>query len=172
MDGGSGARQADVTLRGMQPDDVPRVAALERDLFRVSAWTPAMLAEELNAWGRWYIVAQTAQGLVVGYAGLWFDGDVSQVMTIGVDQSFQGCGIGAVLIDALIGRSRQLGAQSVFLEVAVNNDAAISLYHSRGFQQVSIRKRYYQPENLDASVMRLALDTPDTTAANSGTLKT
>jgi ribosomal-protein-alanine N-acetyltransferase len=49
------------------------------------------------------------------------------------------------------------GCSQVFLEVRSNNDAAISLYESRGFDRQALRADYYGP-GLDAVVMRLRLD--------------
>jgi ribosomal-protein-alanine N-acetyltransferase len=43
------------------------------------------------------------------------------------------------------------------LEVRDDNPAARGLYESRGFQVLSTRRRYYQPGDVDAQVMRLAL---------------
>jgi [ribosomal protein S18]-alanine N-acetyltransferase len=150
-----------IQLRRLEPRDVPRIAELERELFGLSAWSPAMIAEELDAWGRWYVVAVASNPndgeSVVGYAGLWFDGEVTQVMTIGVDPAQQHRGIGRGLLDALINESRRLTAKEMFLEVAVDNDPALNLYRSVGFTPLTIRKRYYQPENKDAYTMRLML---------------
>ncbi len=122
-----------------------------------------MLADELAGFGRWYVAAEPVRLYaagpqpLVGYAGLWFDGDVTQVMTIGVDPAFQHQGVGSVLLEALVERSRELGASAVLLEVRVDNDAALGLYAKHGFEQLGIRKRYYQPEDVDAYTMRLEL---------------
>ena len=47
------------------------------------------------------------------------------------------------------------GIKDIFLEVRVNNHAAIKLYHSLNFNQVGIRKNYYLIGNqrLDALLM-------------------
>ena len=162
-----------VPLRPLAPADVPRVAELERELFGSSAWTEAMIRGELTAPGRWYAAADDpadaaldagaaagsgggAQQLV-GYAGLWFDGDVSQVMTIGVAPAMQREGIGSALLGALVERSRDLGATAVLLEVRVDNDPAVALYERFGFAMLDRRRRYYQPEGADAWTMRLDL---------------
>ncbi|MCF4122721.1 ribosomal protein S18-alanine N-acetyltransferase [Antribacter sp. KLBMP9083] len=155
-------------LRPLRASDFDRVLELERLLFGRGAWTYGMLAEELAGLGRWYVVAtdagepgtgKTAAGPepVVGYAGLWFDGDVTQVMTIGVDPAYQRRGVGRTLLQALVDRSRQLGAEAVLLEVRVDNDPALTLYERFGFERLGVRKRYYQPENKDAYTMRLDL---------------
>jgi len=177
-------------LRQLQLSDLDRIAALERELFGVGAWSHALLTQEVTGFGRWYVVAEvaatqdtaataatettpatttgatprtadaattTAASLLVGYAGLWFDGDVSQVMTIGIDPVYQHRGIGRQLLAALIDHSILLGAEAVFLEVAVDNGPAIALYRSVGFLPIGVRKRYYQPGNRDAYTMRLQL---------------
>src|SRR5450756_2922649 len=76
---GAGADQA--RLRPLVGTDVPRVAELERQLFGPSAWSEPMIAGELHAPARWYLAAVEGQDTLVGYAGLWFDGDAGQVMT-------------------------------------------------------------------------------------------
>ena len=167
-----------VPLRPLGPADVPRVTELERELFGPSAWTDAMIRGELTAPGRWYVAADdpadaaldAGEGAgsgggsqpLVGYAGLWFDGDVSQVMTIGVAPRMQREGIGGALLAALIERSRDLGATAVLLEVRVDNDPAVALYERFGFTMLGRRRRYYQPEGADAWTMRLELDAPAT----------
>ncbi|MFC8734374.1 ribosomal protein S18-alanine N-acetyltransferase [Luteimicrobium sp. NPDC057192] len=150
-------------IRPLRAADLRRVVQLEIELFGRGAWSYAMFAQELAALGRWYVAAEPvridAAGSheLVGYAGLWFDGDVTQVMTIGVDPAFQHHGIGSQLLEALIARSRELRAEAVLLEVRVDNEPALNLYAKYGFEQLGIRKRYYQPEDVDAYTMRLEL---------------
>ncbi|WP_245858951.1 ribosomal protein S18-alanine N-acetyltransferase [Luteimicrobium subarcticum] len=153
-------------IRPLRAADLPRVVELEVELFGRGAWTYGMVAEELGALGRWYVAAEPkvlgAAGPqpLVGYAGLWFDGDVTQIMTIGVDPAVQHQGVGSQLLEALVERSRALRASAVLLEVRVDNDPALRLYAKYGFEQLGIRKRYYQPENVDAYTMRLDLGAP------------
>lgn len=156
-----------IEIRAMRAGDLDRVAHLEGELFGRSAWSYAMLAEELGGPGRWYRVATARRpddigpDRVVGYCGLWFDGDVVQIMTIAVARAHQHRGVGASLLRAMIERARELGAQAVLLEVAVDNPRAIALYARHGFVQIATRKRYYQPEDVDAAVMRRELQPLD-----------
>ena len=154
---GARAERAAASLRALLPADVPQVAELERQLFGASAWSEAMVAGELHAPGRWYVAAVEGADTVVGYAGLWFDGDVTQVMTIGVASAVQRQGIGAALLAALLDRSRELAASAVLLEVRVDNAPAMALYERFGFTVIARRRRYYQPEDADAWTMRLDL---------------
>ena len=45
----------------------------------------------------------------------------------------------------------------MFLEVRVDNDAAITLYRSEGFTTLGRRKGYYDHGRVDAEVLRRAL---------------
>ncbi|NMR18922.1 ribosomal protein S18-alanine N-acetyltransferase [Cellulomonas fimi] len=154
---GTGAEPASsVAIRPLLPTDLRVVEVLEVELFGAGAWSRAMLTEELDGPGRWYVAA-TLDGELVGYAGLWFDGDDAQVMTIGVEGAQQGRGIGGVLLDALVERARGLGARSLLLEVRVDNEPALGLYERFGFTRLGRRRGYYQPENTDAWTMRREL---------------
>ncbi|WP_220457966.1 MULTISPECIES: ribosomal protein S18-alanine N-acetyltransferase [unclassified Actinotalea] len=157
----SAAPHAPGDLRRLVAADVPRLAEIERELFGPSAWSVGMLREELAADGRWYVGVDVAgpdgAPVLAAYAGLWFDGDVAQVMTLGVVPAAQRRGLGAALLAALVGRARELGAQAVLLEVRVDNEPALALYRAAGFEVLGRRRRYYQPEDVDAFTMRLEL---------------
>ena len=142
-------------VRPLVPGDLDVVERLERELFGSQAWSRAALAEELDGPGRTYLAAEV-DGTLVGYAGLRFDGDDADVMTIGTQAAQQGRGIGRTLLRALLDRARELGSGRVFLEVRVDNDAAVHLYASEGFERVGRRRGYYQ--GIDAWTMRLDLE--------------
>lgn len=93
-----------------------------------------------------------------GYAGFWYDGDDAEIMTIGVGRRFQRQGIAASLMEALIARAREQGAKRMLLEVRVDNTPALALYKRFGFAKMGLRKRYYQPEGIDAYTMSLDLE--------------
>jgi [ribosomal protein S18]-alanine N-acetyltransferase len=185
------ASDATARLRPLAREDLARVAGLERQLFGTSAWSPAMLAEELHGPGRHYVAAVPAPAPdaavpdaavpdaadaadgpsdVIGYAGLWFDGEDAQVMTIGVVAEHQGRRVGRLLMSWLLDRARELGARSVLLEVRVDNEPALALYERFGFVRTGRRRGYYQPENADAWTMRVDLtaDAPTNASTDVG----
>lgn len=51
----------------------------------------------------------------------------------------------------------------MLLEVRVDNDPALALYRRFGFARMGLRRRYYQPENVDAYTMSLDLHRAMTT---------
>jgi ribosomal-protein-alanine N-acetyltransferase len=87
-----------------------------------------------------------------------------EVLTLGVTPPARRRGVARALLAVALPAARDLGAQVVFLEVAVDNEAAIALYERLGFRRAGLRKAYYdrRPEGfIDALVMRLDLGAPD-----------
>jgi ribosomal-protein-alanine N-acetyltransferase len=150
--------------------DLPAVTGLEHALFGDEAWTEGMLAAELDglADGRYYLVAEDT-GALVGYAGLLTPGGgQADVLTLAVAEDRWGQRIGAALLDGLLSEAARRGCTEVFLEVRVDNDRAQRLYRGRGFNEIGIRRGYYQPSGTDALVMRLNLPRAGTAGARPG----
>jgi ribosomal-protein-alanine acetyltransferase len=145
-------------VRGATIADVDAVMAIERASFPTDAWSEAAMRETFEAGDAF--VAEAAEG-VVGYAAVLApagSGD-ADVLTIAVDEAHRGEGVGAALLDRLLRTAADRGATRVFLEVRADNPVAQTLYASRGFAVVGRRPRYYQPDGVDAIVMRLDLET-------------
>jgi ribosomal-protein-alanine N-acetyltransferase len=90
-------------------------------------------------------------------------GGEMEVLTLGVTPPARRRGVARALLAVALPAGRDLGAGAVFLEVAVDNEAAIALYERLGFRRAGLRKSYYdrRPEGfVDALVMRLDLDAP------------
>jgi [ribosomal protein S18]-alanine N-acetyltransferase len=142
----------------MAVSDLSAVLRLELELFGEEAWSRQMLESELaqQPASRHYLVAEQ-DDRVVGYAGLLAAGTQADVVTIAVTRGYQGQGTGAALLGALLDEARRRHAAEVFLEVRVDNLRAQQLYRTRGFEQIGVRRGYYQPSGADALVMRLDL---------------
>lgn len=146
------------TLRDLHWTDIDDVAALESELFPDDAWTPASLWAELAARPRRsYVVAQEPDGRLAGYGGVDLGGEVADIMTMAVAPAAQGQGLGRRLLEELVGRAAADHAAYLMLEVRADNEPARKLYGARGFETLTIRRRYYQPGDVDAHVMRLSL---------------
>lgn len=162
---GAGSRGG-VQLREMRWWDIDPVLGLEAALFPEDAWTEAMFWSELaHARGpqanRRYLVAECADGTLAGYGGLAAVDGSGSVQTIGVLPGHQGAGLGGRLLAELLAAAGGFGCHEVLLEVRVDNLPAQRLYERFGFAAIGIRRGYYQPGNIDALVMRCALqETP------------
>ncbi|MFC7673000.1 ribosomal protein S18-alanine N-acetyltransferase [Mycolicibacterium sp. GCM10028919] len=145
----------DVVYEGLRIGDADRCAELEAQLFPGDdPWPAVAFIRELESKHNHYVAARV-DGRLVGYAGVSRLGRTPpfeyEVHTIGVDTAFQGRGIGRRLLDMLL---KIADGGTVFLEVRTDNDAAIKLYQSVGFDVVGLRKRYYRVSGADAYTMR------------------
>jgi ribosomal-protein-alanine N-acetyltransferase len=146
-----------MVLRPLTWRDIPQLADLERELFGHDAWSEQTWWAELAQRPRRAYVVDEAGGEVLGYAGLDRGGDVADVMTVAVSPAHQGKGLGRVLLRWLVDEARACGSDFVMLEVRADNEAARQLYGGEGFELLSVRRKYYQPGDVDAHVMRLDL---------------
>ena len=135
--------------------DLDNVLRLELALFGEEAWSRQMLVGELGQQpaSRYYLVAEEA-GTIVGYAGLLAAGAQADVLTIAVSTARWGQGIGSQLLADLLTEAVRRGCTEMFLEVRADNTRAQRLYRWWGFDDVGIRRGYYQPSGMDAIVMR------------------
>ncbi|WP_225825178.1 ribosomal protein S18-alanine N-acetyltransferase [Streptomyces naphthomycinicus] len=152
--------------------DIDPVLELEKDLFPEDAWSRGMFWSELaHARGpeatRRYLVAESADGRVVGYAGLAASGDLGDIQTIAVARGLQGTGLGARLLTELLRAATAFECHEVMLECRVDNIRAQKLYERFGFAPIGFRRGYYQPGNVDALVMRLTTESGSGSAAGS-----
>ena len=141
--------------------DLDRAAGLHREAFEALGerpWTRQDMAELL--------ASPSAGGLLLQIDGedagmvLWRTTvDEAELLKLAVHAALRRRGAGRALLDAVIGRARELGARVLFLEVGVDNPAARTLYAEAGFQEVARRTNYYQrPRGFaDALVLRLFL---------------
>jgi ribosomal-protein-alanine N-acetyltransferase len=138
---------------------IAAVHRLESVLFPGDPWSLEQFWQELAQQTRYYIVAMD-HGEVVGYAGLFALGPDADVQTIAVRADRQGTGTGARLLQELLAGAASRGAGHILLEVRSDNLRALRLYERHGFEQISVRRRYY-PDGGDALVMRAGIPHPD-----------
>ncbi|QNE47907.1 ribosomal-protein-alanine N-acetyltransferase [Glaciihabitans sp. INWT7] len=150
-------------LRVATTEDLARIMELETGTFGSDAWSSDAMLSDLRNPQCYYLVADRVgfPGELDGYAGLFaprgaLEGDIQ---TIAVAQTARRGGLGRALMNALIGEARKRGAKEVFLEVRADNPGPKRLYDSLGFEEIAVRVGYYQPDGVDAIVMRL--DVPD-----------
>jgi ribosomal-protein-alanine N-acetyltransferase len=147
-----------MTTRHATIDDLDGIMLLERAAFPTDAWSDAMMSAELASPHNWYVVVEEA-GRLVGYAGLRAPRGApdADIQTITISEADRGHGRGRALLTTLLREAARRGAGEVFLEVRADNPVAQSLYASEGFAELGRRPRYYQPDDVDAIVMRLDL---------------
>ena len=114
-------------------------------------WSYNILKQELENEKTTYVVAKE-NNEIVGFAGMMVFMDEATLNNIVVKKSCRGRGIGGELLEALIEVCADLNMKSFTLEVNVSNIPAIKLYEKFGFQNLGIRKKYYN-NSQDAIIM-------------------
>ncbi|MGJ0202895.1 ribosomal protein S18-alanine N-acetyltransferase [Leucobacter sp. gxy201] len=148
----------ELSIRSAEESDLDAILAIERAVFGGEAWSEGALRSELTGDFRRYIVLVDEAGAVQGYAGLLAVGDDGDIQTIALAPAVRGAGHGRRLMDELLDEADRRGTRQVFLEVRADNPPARGLYASLGFAEIGVRPRYYQPDDVDAVVMRLNLE--------------
>lgn len=98
-------------------------------------------------------------GIPLGYVIVTIFLQEAEILSIGVLPEARGRGVGKALMKGAV-KLAVSQADAMFLEVGVNNAAAIALYRAMGFVEVGRRKDYYKKADqsrVDALVMRLEL---------------
>jgi ribosomal-protein-alanine N-acetyltransferase len=134
------------------------LAALHRACFPDDPWEADALARIMALSGGFGWLAWEG-GEPVGFILVRDLGNECEVLSVGVAPRWRRLGIARELLAAAIAEGRRRNLPSLVLEVAIDNDAASSLYSSIGFVAVGRRARYYnRPDGrVDALILRLGL---------------
>lgn len=147
-----------MTVVAMTSRHVDLLMPYEHELFGNDSWTAqGYRAEIADKDSRYYIAVEDEAGELLGWAGLMVVADAAEILTVGVVPAAQRRGLARLMLAALYDETRRRGARELFLEVRVDNAAAITLYDSEGFEQVGRRRGYYDHGRVDAVVMRRVL---------------
>lgn len=84
--------------------------------------------------------------------------DEAEILTLAVEPASRRRGVGRRLISAAAQAAAQRGAVRLFLEVAVDNMAAIALYEGCGFGRLGVRRGYYARRGGAVDALVLGLD--------------
>jgi ribosomal-protein-alanine N-acetyltransferase len=135
---------------------VPRVHAIERNVF-TTPWTEEMFHQEvLGIFGSRALVAIEGDA-VIGYRIAWFLDEEVHLVNIAVDTTYQGRGVGTLLMANLIEEALDAKKRIITLEVRADNSEAQEFYRRFAFRSVGIRKGYYSDNGEDALIMTLDL---------------
>ena len=89
-------------------------------------------------------------GELVGYYALQYVLDEAEIAIIAVKNKFRRQGLGRRMLEEICAFSEKREIAKIHLEVRSENEAAVHLYRSFGFQEVGRRKNYYEAPKDDA----------------------
>ena len=100
----------------------------------------------------YYVVAE-ADGVIVGYAGIWVMFDEAHMTNIAVIPEYRRMGVATNIILNMMRYAARKGAERMTLEVREFNFKAQNLYASLGFKKVGIRRKYYSDTGENAFIL-------------------
>ena len=118
-------------------------------------WTKQTFEKILELRSQSFVIILNSQ--IVGFCIANKVLDECHLQNISVVDTMRRQGIGNFMLDILKKRMNLAGITAVLLEVRKSNKVAQDFYRENGFQELSIRKDYYQTKNgrEDAIIMRL-----------------
>ena len=139
-------------IRASEETDLARILQIEKSVFQNSAWTRAMISDELtlNVDRKTWVIDSNIE--LVGYCMLRYGPNEVHLVNMAVDPSLQKMGIGKKLLIHFLDNIPK--NSSAYLEVKRGNFPAIKLYLNAGFEDIAVREGYY-PDGEDAIVMCL-----------------
>jgi ribosomal-protein-alanine N-acetyltransferase len=145
-----------VDIRPMHELDVPTVVAIERAGYQFP-WSEGIFRDCLRVGYTCRVV--DCGGEIAGYGIMSVGAGEAHILNVCIREEYRCRGLARKLLLYLLDRARAAGMYEAFLEVRPTNTVASRLYLSLGFEQVGIRRGYYQATvgREDACVLRRVL---------------
>ena len=172
-------------LRHMTGQDIEEVVCIEKDAFYPLNIGTSFTIQLRNKYSRYLVIEKASifekssrssqairlfgiirnlfhkslpeDKIIVGYVGIWFQGNEGHISEIAVKEEFRGQGLGELLLIGAIRVSISNGLHIMGLEVRASNLQAQRLYQKYYIQESGIRKVYYSNDREDAVIMTTGL---------------
>jgi ribosomal-protein-alanine N-acetyltransferase len=147
---------APAEIRPMHELDVPVIVDIERGAYQFP-WSEGIFRDCLRVGYVCRVV--DVGGDMAGYGIMSIGAGEAHILNVCIRDEYRCRGHARKLLVYLLDRARTSGMSEAFLEVRPSNIAAARLYHSMGFEQVGVRRGYYQASvgREDAAVLRRVL---------------
>ena len=122
-----------------QEADIGEIAQMEKEYFSDS-WSENSVKTQVE--NKKVMVIKFADELI-GYCIFMTAADEGEILRIAINHKIRKAGLGKKLLLASIDEMKKTGANEIFLEVRASNESAQALYKSVGFEEIGVRKNYY-----------------------------
>jgi ribosomal-protein-alanine N-acetyltransferase len=127
-------------IRELQENEIDLNVDCENEYFHNFTTKSKIIEDLTNPLSYYYVLVSDR---FLGYIILWIDEDKAQISSFVVKKEFRNKGYGFKFINFIFEKLKSLGIREVTLEVRPSNKEALSLYQKVGFEQVAIRRTYY-----------------------------
>lgn len=131
----------EVQIRPMMEIDLHDVAGIEQQSYAFP-WSENIFRDCLRV--GYTCRALDLAGQIIGYGVMSLGAGEAHILNVCVREEFRNLGFGRRLLEHLLERAAASGVAEAFLEVRPSNLSAIRLYQRLGFEQIGIRRGYYQ----------------------------
>jgi ribosomal-protein-alanine N-acetyltransferase len=126
--------------------DVRQISELSRDAIESGlrwSWTPPRVARSIGESASNVIVVRQDDNLV-GFAIMEYGEEEAHVVLLAVHPAHRRKGVGSALLSWLEATTRVAGMNLIRLEARTQNSEAIAFYRRHGFEELGLRRGYYQ----------------------------
>jgi ribosomal protein S18 acetylase RimI-like enzyme len=132
----STALTTNLIIRDYRDSDFEEIQALWQPLGLGSSQrgdTAEVIRQTINLGGKLLVMEDETTGKIIGTSWMTIDGRRNYLHHFGIDQNYQGQGLGKMLLDASMEFAREMGLQ-LKIEVHRENQRALNLYTRYGFK--------------------------------------
>ncbi len=133
---------AGITFRRAENGDAGEIARQNAVYFGEEEATDVLILPEEEAKRGITIYLACLGGEIIGKTHLQLDGALGGIYGLGVLPQYRGRGLGRAVLSGSVGLLRKAGAEGIMLQVATENERALHLYASCGFQTTSTMDYY------------------------------
>ncbi len=143
-----GMMHTDIEIKRSSDDNLKDIANIEEQCFSMP-WNLSSIENEFShEFSEIYVACSNER--TIGYLIIYIFGNEAEIVRIAVEKEYRKLGVASALINEAF--LNFIG--DIFIEVRVNNIAALALYKKLGFNELNIRKDYYTNPTEDALIMK------------------
>jgi len=149
-----------VNLRFASAEDADALAEVHARAFDTS-WSAPDIARLMQIMGGFALISLDDAGAITGFILARSMAREAEILTLAIAPWARRQGVASALVEAAAAEALVRDADSLFLEVASDNPAALALYERAGFERVGQRRAYYMRTggpSMDALVLRRTLN--------------
>lgn len=141
-------------VRRMTLEDIPRVVQIEEECFSVP-WSKKGFEDSLKRTDTVFLVCEEEQ--VIGYIGMYLSFEEGEITNVAVGCAHRNRGCATRLLCAAKEEAKAHNVEMLVLEVRVSNAPARLLYQNQGFEEIGIRRNFYEHPCEDAIIMKVGI---------------
>ena len=139
-------------IREMTVKDISQAIEIENTCFSLP-WSEKSFQESITREDTIFLVSEEQTSVITGYIGMYLSFDEGNITNVAVSPQYRKKGYGEALVSAAKEKAKEKQIEKIFLEVRVSNSPAISLYEKMGFENLGVRKNFYDHPREDAYIM-------------------